>query len=634
MSASPAHAFDDDRRHHLLTIALEDYFHATALGPLIPVERWERFESRVERNTLRTLDLLDEYGVRATFFALGWVADRVPEVLAEVVRRGHEVASKGYYHRTIQQMSATAFREDSLRARDAIERATDRRVLGYRVAQGSIGLEDLWALDALAEQGFAYDSSIYPRLRSIAAQPWRRFPHHHTTTDGGDIFEFPLSSCGTDELLLPSAGGNVFRQLPMALVQRAVAHWDSAYTSPFNMHFHIWELDPELPRITAAGWLTRMRQYRNIRRMPDVLRGFFERYRFVGLARHLELEQEPLPAPVVARPKRADGEPLVVVGPLKSPTREATGDTPQGTPSGSPSPRRRLAHRAGRSAANDLPTTAWVDDAPHAPDRPRARREAPAIIPVPVTLVVPCFNEELIIPYLANTLRKLDAELCDRYALRFVFVDDASNDRTWEVLHETFGASERCRLVRHASNRGVAAAITTGLREAETEIVVSADCDCTYDPRQLQALVPLLGEDVDMVTASPYHPLGSVVNVPRWRLALSRGLSRLYRAVLHHQLHTYTSCFRAYRRERVLNLPVRHGGFLGVAEMLAQLDLAGGRIVECPAVLEVRLLGHSKMKLAGTIFGHLRLLGRLALRRFAARATAIEPTIRAPGASA
>ena len=166
--------------------------------------------------------------------------------------------------------------------------------------------------------------------------------------------------------------------------------------------------------------------------------------------------------------------------------------------------------------------------------------------------------------------------------------------------------------MRHDVNRGVAAAILTGVGGADTEVVCSIDCDCTYDPRQLAEMIPKLEDDVAVVTASPYHPSGRVANVPGWRLLLSRTLSFLYRRAFRQKLYTYTSCFRVYRRSQVKDLHLRESGFLGVAETLILLDRDGKRIVEHPAVLEVRLLGHSKMKLMRTIAGHLRLLGRMA----------------------
>jgi glycosyltransferase involved in cell wall biosynthesis len=230
-------------------------------------------------------------------------------------------------------------------------------------------------------------------------------------------------------------------------------------------------------------------------------------------------------------------------------------------------------------------------------------------------VVVPCYNESSVLPYLANTLRSVVAETAHRYQLRFIFVDDRSSDDTWGLLQRQFGDWAGCRLLRHETNLGVAGAIATGIAAAETEIVASLDCDCTYDPHRLQEMIPLLTPGVDLVTASPYHPLGLVRNVPEWRLTLSRTLSRLYRLVLHHKLSTYTSCFRVYRRSSVAGIVVQDTRFLGVAELLGRLDLAGGAIVEFPAELQVRVLGQSKMKILRTIAGHLGLLLRLLATR-------------------
>jgi glycosyltransferase involved in cell wall biosynthesis len=160
---------------------------------------------------------------------------------------------------------------------------------------------------------------------------------------------------------------------------------------------------------------------------------------------------------------------------------------------------------------------------------PAAGHGAAAIVAQPpdrtaVSVVVPCFNEQESLPYLANTLRSVVRTLGDRYDFSFIFVDDCSADQTWQTLHAVFGVTPRCTFVRHERNRGVAAAIQTGLRAASTDIVCSMDCDCTYDPHELGRMIPLLAEDVDVVTASPYHPLGRVKNVPRWRLFLSTGL--------------------------------------------------------------------------------------------------------------
>jgi len=145
--------------------------------------------------------------------------------------------------------------------------------------------------------------------------------------------------------------------------------------------------------------------------------------------------------------------------------------------------------------------------------------------------------------------------------------------------------------------------------------VCSIDCDCTYDPVELKYMIPRLVEGVDLVTGSPYHPDGQVLGVPAWRLVLSRGASWLYRRTLKQPLHTFTSCFRVYRRDAMLELELREGGFLGVAELLARVLRNGGRVVEHPATLKVRVFGQSKMKTVRAILGHLRLLTRLSMEQ-------------------
>jgi len=212
--------------------------------------------------------------------------------------------------------------------------------------------------------------------------------------------------------------------------------------------------------------------------------------------------------------------------------------------------------------------------------------------------------------------------LHDQYAFTFLFVDDGSTDGTWAVLQKLFGARTDCRLIQQERNQGIARAIQTGIRHADTAIVCSIDCDCTFDPHELRRMIPLLSEGVDLVTASPYHPQGEVKNVPAWRLLFSKGASRLYRIVLRQKLYTYTSCFRVYRREAAVSIPVKRGGFSGVTEMLGRLDLEGRRIVEFPTTLYVRTLGQSKMKLVPTIGGHLSLMARfVALRLLGTRST-------------
>ena len=162
---------------HILTIALEDYYQVGAFNHVIQRGQWYRFERRIEYSTNRTLDLLDQFHARATFFVLGWIADIMPELVRQVTARGHEIASKGYYHRNIGQLTPAEFRDDLARARESLERAGGNRILGYRVADSWFQPNDLWALDVLAEEGYEYDSSIGPILRTYHAEPWRRFAH-------------------------------------------------------------------------------------------------------------------------------------------------------------------------------------------------------------------------------------------------------------------------------------------------------------------------------------------------------------------------------------------------------------------------------------------------------------------------
>jgi polysaccharide deacetylase family protein (PEP-CTERM system associated) len=498
---------------HVLGVVLEDYFQATAVSGMVPHRYWARFESHLERNAEAALDLLDAAGAKATFFAHGWTADHRRDVIAEVVRRGHEVASEGYFHRSIHNTSAEEFRDDVLRSRDALERVTGTPVRGYRMARGGVrSRQDLWMLDVLAQHGFAYDSSLRPLGRGFAGEPYRRFLHRHGIGTRV-IWEVPVSRLEIGGWALPFAGGTYLRQLPEWLVRRALNAWEHRFEAPL-----------------------------------------VSRHRFTSIADYLKL-----------------------------PPEAAT------------------SHLASASASAE---------------RSAARVEVqPRRVPTPVTCVVPCYNEQATLPYLARTLDLLRAETAHDIRLSFIFVDDGSTDGTWERLGELFKHWPDCTLVRHERNRGIAAATLTGIAEARTEAVAVIDCDCSYDPEQLRAMLPLLRTDVALVTASPYHPQGRVQNVPAWRLVLSRGLSMLYRRVLHHQLATYTSCFRVYRRSAVVGLTIEYEGFLGIVEILAHLDGAGARIIECPAILEARLLGQSKMKVLKTIGGHLGLLARLMVRR-------------------
>lgn len=233
----------------------------------------------------------------------------------------------------------------------------------------------------------------------------------------------------------------------------------------------------------------------------------------------------------------------------------------------------------------------------------------------PVSIVVPCYNEEQTLPYLAQAIIDLLEGFGTRHGLSFILVDDGSTDETWSEMQRLFGEAPQFKLVKHAQNRGIGAAIQTGIQASDDEIVAVMDSDCSYDPARLEDMLPLLEDDVAMVTASPYHEDGGVEGVPEWRLFLSKGASQLYGRVLRNKLATYTSCFRVCRRSAMAEVALRHDGYIGVVEQLARLDLAGWRIVELPVVLESRMLGQSKMKVVNAITDHLKFLAEVSVLR-------------------
>ena len=549
-------------KKHLLTVLVEDYFHVGAFENLIQQRNWSRFEPRYEQNTLKTLDLLDELDTKATFFVLGWIAEQNPKLIREIVSRGHEVASRGFYHRSLKNLTSDEFREDLRRTNRALEDAGGQKVIGFRAAEKLNYETDSWLFDVLAEENFVYDASFLPTRKDEKS---KRFARQVSANDK-IIWEFPYSTRNVGIGLLPISGGNYFRQIPYTLMRSAVNDWTKRYDAPFVMYFHVWELDVEQPRINAASAYNRVRHYRKLDKMEWIIREILRKYEFCDTAEFLGIKSEP------------------------------------------------SALAGGFAVDNDeLPATVYPPANADGSDK------------TSISIVIPCYNEQETLPYLSNTLRGLEKDLAENnYQTSFIFVDDKSTDETYNRLGEIFGESGNVQILRHDENRGVSAGILTGIKQAQTEIICSMDCDCTYDPHELVKMLPLLTENVDLVTASPYHKNGGVRNVPEWRLFLSKGASFLYSRVLRSKLSTYTSCFRVYRRSSVINLPVEEEGFLGVAEMLGRLDLSGGKIVEHPSVLEVRLFGFSKMKTLRTIFGHLKLLSGLLKIRFDTRKNALD----------
>jgi polysaccharide deacetylase family protein (PEP-CTERM system associated) len=267
-----------------LTFDVEEYFHAEAFARVLRPEEWPTLESRVTRATERLLDILDRDRVRATFFVLGWVAERHPSLVREIASLGHEIACHGYGHRMIQHLTRQEFELDVTRAKRALEDAIGRAVLGYRAPTFSIMHETLWSLDVLAEAGFRYDSSIFPVVHDrygISDAP--RFPHRLRAPNGCEITEFPMSTVEILGRRLPVAGGGYFRLFPYGLTRRAITRINARDGRPAMVYLHPWEIDPDQPRL-PVGPLTRFRHLVNVGRTEARLTRLLSDFSFAPAA--------------------------------------------------------------------------------------------------------------------------------------------------------------------------------------------------------------------------------------------------------------------------------------------------------------------------------------------------------------
>lgn len=277
----------DNVRKHILSVDVEDYFQVEAFRDVISRDTWDQWPSRVDANTRRILDLFDEYQARATFFFVGWVAERNPRLVREVRERGHELACHSYWHRMVSGLSPQEFAADTRRARDCIEQISGVRVHGYRAPSWSINGNSLWALDILAEQGFTYDSSIYPIHHDLYGIPGaNRFAYVHDCTNGLRLPELPPTTVKLARTQLPAAGGGYLRIFPLLYTRWAMAQVEQE-GEPVIVYFHPWEVDPEQPRVPNARLRSRVRHYTKLRGMMGRLRFLLEHYRFQTFLQHL-----------------------------------------------------------------------------------------------------------------------------------------------------------------------------------------------------------------------------------------------------------------------------------------------------------------------------------------------------------
>ena len=267
-----------------LTVDVEDYFHVAALAPNVHRDSWASRESRVVDNTQKLLAIFEQYDVRGTFFVLGWVAEKYPQLVRDIAARGHEIACHGFSHRLVYEQSPKEFYEETLRAKDLLEDITGSGVDGYRAASYSIVRESLWALDILVELGFVYDSSIFPVHHDRYGIPnAERVPHRMSTPKGKSIVEWPLATAKIWGCRLPVAGGGYFRLLPYWLSRWGLASINRRELRPFVFYLHPWEIDPAQPRVSAS-WLSRFRHYTNLGKCEGRLRRLLGEFQF-GTAR-------------------------------------------------------------------------------------------------------------------------------------------------------------------------------------------------------------------------------------------------------------------------------------------------------------------------------------------------------------
>jgi polysaccharide deacetylase family protein (PEP-CTERM system associated) len=281
--------------NNVLTFDVEEYFHAEAFAGVVRPEDWPTFGSRVVDATERLLDILDYADVRATFFVLGWVAERQPGLVQEIHARGHELACHGYSHQMISRLTPQEFAEDVKRAKKVIEDIAGTRVIGYRAPTFSVTRQTLWSLEVLMEAGFRYDSSIFPIVHDRYGIPDApRFAHRipifvnriPIVGNSCTMAELPLSTLSVFGQRLPVAGGGYFRLLPYGLTRLAIRHLNKVERQPAVVYLHPWELDRHQPRL-SVGRLTRLRHSINIDETEDKLCRLLADFRFAPAAQVL-----------------------------------------------------------------------------------------------------------------------------------------------------------------------------------------------------------------------------------------------------------------------------------------------------------------------------------------------------------
>ena len=272
-----------------LTFDIEDYFQVEAFKNYVSYDEWLKYPCRVAENTQKILDILDERDVKATFFILGWVAERFPDMIEKMADGGHEIASHGYAHHMVYKQTREEFEEDLVKSLDILESLSGAKVIGYRAPTYSIIEESYWAFDTLIKHNFLYDSSIFPIAHDRYGVPdGERFPYVVTRENGTSIQEFPLSTVRLGKWNFPIAGGGYMRLLPYSVLKMGLRHLNRRQRSGI-IYLHPWELDPEQPKIPNIPTSTRFRHYVNLHSTAGKLRRLTRDFEFAPVRQILGL---------------------------------------------------------------------------------------------------------------------------------------------------------------------------------------------------------------------------------------------------------------------------------------------------------------------------------------------------------
>ncbi|MEQ1600138.1 MAG: XrtA system polysaccharide deacetylase [Methylophilaceae bacterium] len=262
-----------------MTIDVEDYFQVSAFAPHISRESWEHLPCRIEQNMARILALLDEKQVKATFFTLGWIAERYPQIVRNIVDNGHELASHGYQHLRASDQSQSEFLDDITRSKKLLEDLSGQAVIGYRAPSFSIGTRNLWALDSLQEAGYLYSSSIYPVQHDHYGMPDAPRFKFHPRGEGG-LIELPPTTAEFFGRNYPASGGGFFRLLPYQLSRSLMKRVNYTDQQACIFYFHPWEIDDKQPRQKNISLKTRFRHYVNLSRTESRIRSLLDDFQW------------------------------------------------------------------------------------------------------------------------------------------------------------------------------------------------------------------------------------------------------------------------------------------------------------------------------------------------------------------